>query len=270
MILVPNVKSTNYQKIVKKFFSTRQSISYYSKPRLHLSEKKLFKKYLIKKGKVLDLCCGAGRVSIPLAKMGFEVIGIDNNSKMIRIARDLKKELNLKNVKFYCSDIAKRMFRNEQFDYVLIMENSLEHIPSKKKRKKVFKNICNYLKHDGLFITSFHSCFYPPIFAKLFICNVAHTLNFLFSKSHHLSFNDVILDIKIAKRGESHKNFYHFFSPFEINRIAREAGLEIIEVIPINILDRRKNKIKNLKVYQHLKFFLYCYWIMTKQKGSRF
>jgi len=45
---------------------------------------------------VLDVCCGTGRLSIPLASKGFTVIGIDKHKKMIEIAKERAKEQNLK------------------------------------------------------------------------------------------------------------------------------------------------------------------------------
>ena len=35
---------------------------------------------ILKKGKLLDLGCGQGRDAIPLARMGFDVVGMDNSS----------------------------------------------------------------------------------------------------------------------------------------------------------------------------------------------
>jgi ubiquinone/menaquinone biosynthesis C-methylase UbiE len=42
---------------------------------------------------VLELACGTGRIAIPLAREGFEVIGLDISAEMLRIAREkLSKE----------------------------------------------------------------------------------------------------------------------------------------------------------------------------------
>jgi len=247
---------SNLQKIVNDFFSASQIISYYSKPRLHLSEKKLFKKYLIRKGKVLDLCCGAGRVAIPLAKMGFDVIGIDINPKMIKAANKIKKKYNIKNVKFVCKDASLMKIKKNYFDYILIMNNSLEHIVSETKRKSVIKKAYDSLKNGGFFITSFHSSFNIfKAFVKLLIGK--HSKKYLFYNLQLKPF-DLIISVK------DKPIFFHIFFYHEIKKIINTIGFKILDIIPINILDSKKNRFKNIRFYQYMKPFLYCYWVMLK------
>jgi ubiquinone/menaquinone biosynthesis C-methylase UbiE len=38
-------------------------------------------------GPILELACGTGRIAIPLARAGFEVVGLDKSRAMLRIAR---------------------------------------------------------------------------------------------------------------------------------------------------------------------------------------
>ena len=251
--------SVNCERIVEEFFSMDRVIFSYSRSKLHHSEKILFRRYLKKRGKLLDLCCGAGRVAIPLAKMGFDVIGIDNNLKMIERA---KRKLNIKNVKFIHADASKIRFKKE-FDYVLVMEDSLELIVSRDKRMAVFKNIYNSLKDGGMFITSFGSCFYPfRIFVKLLIHNIKYIFNCtLFSENSELGLNDIIL--RVRKPGKGYL-FFHFFTPWEIQKIAKRVGFKSFEIIPTNILDKSKNRFKNLRIYQYLKPFFQCYYLFYK------
>lgn len=259
------IKIYSSEKVVKEFFSSKQVLSYYSDLRLHLTEKRLFQKYLKKKGKVLDLCCGAGRVAIPLAKMSFDVIGIDNNLKMIKEAKKLKRELNIKNVKFIFADVSKIRFKREKFDYILIMENSLEHIVSKEKRGTIIENAYKSLKNGGLLITSFNSCFYPlKIPIRLFINNINYFLNRIFFRNYQLGFNDIILNVNLVKNKKKGQLFFHFFTPFEIKKMLRKAGFVSFEIIPFNKFYKRKNIFKDIKIYEIFWAFLYQFWIVKK------
>ena len=67
------------------------------KPRPILVE--FFEKGLIKKGKALDLCCGAGTNTIYLAKNGFDVTGVDISSTAIEIAKQKAHHANV-NINF--------------------------------------------------------------------------------------------------------------------------------------------------------------------------
>jgi 2-polyprenyl-3-methyl-5-hydroxy-6-metoxy-1,4-benzoquinol methylase len=239
--------------IVNRFFSKR--ISYYSIPRLYIEEEELFKRYLREKGRVLDLCCGAGRVAIVLAKNGFEVIGIDKNKKMISIANNLKKKMHLKGCEFICTDAIK--FRAErEFDYVLIMENSLEHIPTKIKREKLLKNANKSLRRGGLLITSFHSYFYPPsIFFKILVQNLLN----LIRKNHE--FNDLILNT------QNGPIYFHLFTPFEVEHLLRKTGFKKLAIISFNQLNKKRNRFKDMKIYHLFKPLLYNFYIAKKIKN---
>ncbi|KON34224.1 MAG: hypothetical protein AC479_01445 [miscellaneous Crenarchaeota group-6 archaeon AD8-1] len=59
--------------------------------RLRLVLVELLKKNIIQKGKILDICCGAGKNSIYLAKKVFSVIAINISLTAIGYAKKNKK-----------------------------------------------------------------------------------------------------------------------------------------------------------------------------------
>ena len=54
-------------------------------------------------GPILDLACGTGRTTLPLAEAGFEVIGVDASEAMVGLARRKANELGLP-VTFHVQD----------------------------------------------------------------------------------------------------------------------------------------------------------------------
>jgi 2-polyprenyl-3-methyl-5-hydroxy-6-metoxy-1,4-benzoquinol methylase len=76
--------------------------------------------------KILDIGCGSGRVSLPLAEKGMSVVGIDYSSEMIDLAKDYLKKyeesLGIKlNIEFLCSDFMNNFESNNLFDITLAL-----------------------------------------------------------------------------------------------------------------------------------------------------
>ncbi len=84
---------------------------------------KLLRKHGLEKGKVLDLMCGNGRISINLAKLGYKVVGIDISPMYIKDARRRAKEHNVaEDVKFLVGDVRQldKVIKNEgKFDAII-------------------------------------------------------------------------------------------------------------------------------------------------------
>lgn len=54
---------------------------------------------------ILDLFCGIGNFSLPLALQAKEVIGVEGSQSMVEHATDNAKRNDLKNLRFYCADL---------------------------------------------------------------------------------------------------------------------------------------------------------------------
>jgi len=114
------------------------------RPRKVLVE--LVEKGLIKKGRVLDICCGAGTNAIYLAKKGFQVTGIDISPKAIEIAKEKARQANAK-TQFRVQNFLNLPFKDEEFDFVFDM-GCFHHV--KVKDRGIFINgVHRVLKKGG-------------------------------------------------------------------------------------------------------------------------
>jgi len=88
----------------------------------------LLQQYGIKSGNLLDLGCGIGRVAIPLAKMGYNVIGVDRTKLFIDEANLQAKKFKVEdNVKFINCDYSQLLekLRGLSFDGVISVWTSI-------------------------------------------------------------------------------------------------------------------------------------------------
>lgn len=107
-------------------------------------------KALSVKGSVLELCCGTGRLTIPLYRSGVDITGLDISVSMLKKAKEkmLKKNLN---INFIEADM-KNFNLNKKFSLIFIPFNSLQNTYSISDVESIFTQIRNHLTSDGLFI----------------------------------------------------------------------------------------------------------------------
>lgn len=97
---------------------------------------------------VLDLTCGTGSQVFWLAKCGYEVIGADINSNMLKIARSKAKKEKLA-LKFIKGDM--RNLKVGAFDAVVTIFNAVGHL-TKLDFEEAMCNVHQNLKDGGLYI----------------------------------------------------------------------------------------------------------------------
>jgi len=111
---------------------------------------------------ILEVCCGSGRILVPLAKAGHTVTGFDVDECML--GRIPQKVAGLNNISFSKADaIADHWGRN--FDIVILAGNILVNIVSdmnyKEAQKLFIKKAYNSLKPNGRLYIDF-GCFAHP------------------------------------------------------------------------------------------------------------
>ncbi|WP_431157866.1 class I SAM-dependent methyltransferase [Winogradskyella poriferorum] len=111
-----------------------------------------------KNAKILELCCGTGRLTIPLAKAGCDISGLDFTSTMLNKAKE--KALNQRlDIPFIEGDM--RTFElNTTYDYIFIPFNSIHHLYNNEDVFKMLSAVKKHLNDDGKFI---FDCFNPNI-----------------------------------------------------------------------------------------------------------
>lgn len=101
--------------------------------------------------RVLDLCCGTGRLAGWLSERGFDVTGVDNSAAMLAVAR-----LNAPDAAFVEAD-ARSFALPQRVDLALSTFDSINHFASLDELEQVFRCVHAALADDGLFCFDFNT-----------------------------------------------------------------------------------------------------------------
>ena len=100
-------------------------------------------------GPILELGCGTGRLTLPLARDGHDVVGLDLSARMLQQARGKAAAQGL-DVTFVEGDM--RAFGlGRQFALVLVSCNSLAHLTTSAEIRACFECVRRHLSPEGVF-----------------------------------------------------------------------------------------------------------------------
>ena len=114
----------------------------------------------LQKINILDIGCGGGLLSEPMARLGANVTGIDASDKNIKIAK-LHAKKNKLNINYFCSS-PEKLKTKKKFDVILNME-IIEHVED---INFFIKSCSKLLKKNGLmFVATLNKTLKSYVFA---------------------------------------------------------------------------------------------------------
>ncbi len=187
---------------------------------------------------ILELACGTGRVTIPIAKSGFDVTGIDISSNMLNSAAVDAAEAGVK-VNFIKGDIRNFQIDNK-FALIIFPYNAIAHLMDLKSVIQCFLNIKKHLHSNGKFI---FDIFNPDL--KLLIRDDSKTYpvaeyldpdtdeKVILTENNHydsaLQINYIKWNYKIGEREFTEELNMRIFFPQELDSLLIHNGFKIEE-----------------------------------------
>jgi SAM-dependent methyltransferase len=99
---------------------------------------------------VLELACGTGRLTIPLAREGVNISGLDISEEMLHLAKRKASQSRLR-MRFLQGDI--RSFDlGEKFKLIFIPAQSLSHLHMREEIEDCFSCVRRHLADEGRFL----------------------------------------------------------------------------------------------------------------------
>ena len=175
-------------------------------------EKIVAKDYMMPQGSVLDVGCGCGREAFELYDLGYNITGVDMSAKQVEQAR--KNALKYgKNIDFMVCDGMHYDFGDNSFDYVIIWQQVLGNVPTRKNRIKLLKEAKRVLKPHGRIIVSAH--------------NYEHCMPIVLERGWLVKTGDEDGDV-FLKEPYDNICYWHYFTMDEFKEHFVEAGIKVL------------------------------------------
>lgn len=179
--------------------------------------------------KVIDLCCGKGRHSVFLNKLGYRVLGLDLSDESI--ANNEKYENHTLN--FAVHDMREEIFPDilpEKVDAVFNLFTSFGYFDDENDDRKVFNSVKNALRKNGYFVLDFLNEKWVKNTLVSEYVNRKEGINFHIKKKIEDGF--IIKDIDFEDNGKK----FHYFEKVKLHTLedienyAKEFGFEKVKV----------------------------------------
>ncbi len=104
------------------------------------------------RGLLLDLACGTGSFSEEMAKLGWEVIGVDGSDDMLMQAYEKRAESPLADAVQYLRQDMRKLDLYGTVSVTLCMLDSINHLPAATDVRQVFSRVGLFTNRGGLFL----------------------------------------------------------------------------------------------------------------------
>lgn len=198
-----------FHEIIKKFKETKENI-------------------------LLDLACGTGSISEVMARLGYDVIGVDNSDEMLGMAIEKKFESGL-NIQYLCQDMRKLdMFGT--VDVIICALDSINHLANLNDVRKVFEGAAFFCEMNGLFIFDVNTLYkHRKILANNTFTYETDSVYCIWENTLNAETDEVRMNLEFFEREEnglysrSGESFSEkAYSEESIERLLEESGFEVL------------------------------------------
>lgn len=186
---------------------------------------------------VLDLCCGTGVLTEMMAKMGYDMIGIDNSIEMLELAEERKNEMGSETL--YLLQDMREFSLYGTVGAVISVCDSVNYLLYEEDLLTCFKLVNNYLYPKGLFIFDFNTVYKYEQIGDSTIAENREDCSFIWENSYdpetEMNEYDLTLFVEEEESGLYEKfEEIHFQKGYTLDimiDLVEAAGMEFVKAI---------------------------------------
>ncbi|WP_078382317.1 class I SAM-dependent methyltransferase [Sutcliffiella halmapala] len=195
----------------------RDTVAYDSLNKLKEIEERFFVDLAQRSGgPILDIACGTGRLTIPLAKQGYEMTGVDIIPETLEAAK--KKALNAGVAVRWIQADVRQLELQRRYKMIFTTGNSFQHFLDRESQEGLLRTVYNHLEDDGVFTFETRN----PILSRLAEDNeiVKDAGTYVDKDGNNVK--------STYKRSYDHKNHLEYYT--FTNRLWKEDESDAVEV----------------------------------------
>ncbi len=187
--------------------------------------------------KILEIGCGTGNHTKVLAEKGIDLVAIDNDQEMIRLAKDKLKEND--KLKIIYTDIED--LKEDNFDLTLAMFNVVTYISETSQLNSFIKAVYQRLNSGGIFVfdcwNGIAAIKDPPQTKKTEVLDNGEKIEFTLTPT--TDFFNQKTTLKYDFKDSSFSFDQTLWTPMQISDSLRQAGFETILCSPLIDIDKK-------------------------------
>lgn len=194
---------------------------------------------------IFEVGCGSGRVVFPLARAGYEVVGMDNNEAMLTLARERVEQhrQEIETLTLLQGDILTAPLPKQKFKLVLLSYNMLMHFHEQDQQIALLRRMRSLIAEDGLLVIDLPNAgetfatadsdaitlertFIEPVNGHMVMQQAVSTLDRTSQLMRVLWIYDEITEDGTLKRTTAPTLFRYFF-PYEVQLLLQISGFQV-------------------------------------------
>ncbi len=182
---------------------------------------------------IADIGCGTGSMTLPLARRGYRVIGVDLSGEMLNVAYQRAVDLAAGcDVQFVMQDMT-ALDLGSPVDAIVCTLDGLNHLPGRAALLACFRSVSNWLKPNGVFMFDLNSTYkFENIYAEEVYTFETPQSYCVWQNEYHPGGRFCDFYITLFEKGEDGKYMRsdtvereYCFSRRTVENALREAGL---------------------------------------------
>lgn len=174
--------------------------------------------------KVLDLCCGRGRHSITLNKLGVNVMGVDLSTSNIEYAKQFENDT----LKFQIHDMRCVLYKNH-FSHIFNLFTSFGYFENIDDHQTTLNAIYQNLKPKGIFVLDFLNAAKVKQMLPSKELKQIEGIDFVISKSLEQNFIVKKINFKYRQNEFSFQEKVAAFSFNQLKTLTENSGFSLIQ-----------------------------------------